>query len=174
VGVLSLTLIFKGIAKFLLYLPAYLMPMNLKRLLTALQNVHSDKMCPNAEFMDCMTKQRTKLLSWSWAGSVMNQTASIRRYWDIHMKNEGSLYVSRFEFEAETSPFFFAYLSYRFRMNCWSRPKLLLRQLLRRWMLTKKQDDMPKLHVLVMLKSLIPLGWQTGHGRFVWFYFDVM
>jgi len=54
--------------------------MNLKRLLTALQNVHSDKMCPNAEFMGCMTKQRTKLLSWSWAGSVMNRSASIRRY----------------------------------------------------------------------------------------------
>jgi len=40
----------------------------------------------------------------------MNQTASIRRYWDIHMKNEGSLYVSRFEFEAETSFFFFGLL----------------------------------------------------------------
>ncbi|ONM37093.1 Proteasome subunit alpha type [Zea mays] len=43
-------------------------------------------------------------------------------------------------------------------MTCWSMPKLLLRQLLRRWMLTKKQDDMPKLHVLALLKSLIPLG----------------
>ena len=42
--------------------------------------------------MECMMKRRTKLLSWSWAGSVMNQTASIRRYWDIHMKNGWSLW----------------------------------------------------------------------------------
>ena len=153
-GVLSLTLIFKGIAKFLLYLPAYLMPMNLKRLLTALQNVHSDKMCPNAEFMDCMMKQRTKLLSWSWAGSVMNQTASIRRYWDIHMKNGLCMFL-----HLNLKLNFFVDLSYRFQMTYWSRPKLLLRQLLRRWMLTKKHNDMPKLHVWVLLKYLIPLGW---------------
>jgi hypothetical protein len=29
---------------------------------------------------------------------------------------------------------------------------------LRRWMLTKKHNDMPKLHVLVLLKSLFPFG----------------
>jgi hypothetical protein len=148
---------------FLLCFPAYLMLVSLKRLLTAPQNLHSEEMCPNAEFVECMTKRRTKLLSWSWAGSVMNQTASIRRYWDIDMKNEWSLDGSRFEFEAET---IFAYLSYRFRMNCWSRPKLLLRQLLRRWMLTKKHDDLPK-SVSVLLKSLIPLWWPTGYGVYI-------
>ena len=32
----------------------------------------------------------------------------------------------------------FAHLSYRYQMICWSRPRLLLRRLWRKWMLTKK------------------------------------
>lgn len=102
----SLALIFKRYyTKFLLHFPSCLMPMNLKRLLTALQNLRSDKTCPNAEFMEYMTKRRIKLSSWSWAGSAMNRTTSIRRYWDIRMNNELSLHGPRFESEVKLNLF---------------------------------------------------------------------
>ena len=127
---------------------------------------------PNAEFMECMTNPRTKLLSWSWAGSVMNRTASIRRYRGTRYSGEEwPLYVSRFEFKAETS-LVTCHTGSEWIVGagqsccsgsswgdgCWLR----------------NMTNMPMLHVFVLLISLIPLGWQTGYGKFVGFYFDVM
>lgn len=163
----SLALIFKRYyTKFLLHFPSCLMPMNLKRLLTALQNLRSDKTCPNAEFMEYMTKRRIKLSSWSWAGSAMNRTTSIRRYWDIRMNNELSLHGPRFESEVKLKSFF-ACLPCRFQMNCWSMPKLLPRLLLRRWMPTKRHDDLPKLGVFGGVDISDPFGGDPlGVGTF--------
>lgn len=36
--------------------------------------------CGWAEFMEYMTRPRTRPLNWKWVGFVMNQNASIRRY----------------------------------------------------------------------------------------------
>ncbi|ONM25617.1 Proteasome subunit alpha type [Zea mays] len=46
----------------------------------------------------------------------------------------------------------------RFQMNCWSMPKLLPRLLLRRWMPTKRHDDLPKLGVFGGVDISDPLG----------------
>ena len=127
-------------------------PMNLKRLL--LFKIYVLTKCSQCRIYGVHDEAKDKAfeleLSWICDESKRQHEKVL---WDIHMKNGLCMFL-----HLNLKLNFFAHLSYRFQMTCWSRPKLLLRQLLRRWMLTKKHNDMPKLHVWVLLKYLIPLG----------------
>jgi len=125
--------------------------MNLKRLLLF-------KICVLTECARCSiygvhdeAKDKAFELELSWICDESKRQHE-KVVWDIHMKNGLCMFL-----HLNLKLNFLAHLSYRFQTNCWSRPKLLLRQLLRRWMLTKKHGDLPK-SVSVLLKSLMPLG----------------
>ena len=127
-------------------------PMNLKRLL--LFKIYVLTECARCRIYGVHDEAKDKAfeLELSWIYDELKRQHE-KVLWDIHMKNGLCMFL-----HLNLKLNFFVDLSYRFQMTYWSRPKLLLRQLLRRWMLTKKHNDMPKLHVWVLLKYLIPLG----------------
>ena len=169
-GVLSLTLVFKDIVKSLIF----------SCLLDA--NEPEKSYSPLLKFfiLPKCAEMQNLWSAWRSEGQSFWVGVELDLWWIEPSASEGTGIFTRrmsclcmvLDVNLKQKIFFFAYL-YRFQMNCWSRPKLLLRQLLRRWMLTKKQDDLPRLGVFGAVEISDPFGvthwtWPICHNLLFW------